>query len=157
MDSSQGLPWWLNDKRICLQCRSLRRWRFNPWVGKIPWRREWQPTPVLLPAESQGQEEPGGLQSMGSQIVRHNGSSWACPHALHCFLRMFSSALVVQLLDPEKQTHKPGPFPRGQEAYLEALVSGACPEPGDPRLKRDIDNRQVTTLTRHLLSEFSAS
>jgi len=25
---------------------------FDPWVGKIPWRREWQPTPVLLPGES---------------------------------------------------------------------------------------------------------
>ena len=27
---------------------------FNPWVGKIPWRRPWQPTPVFLPGESQG-------------------------------------------------------------------------------------------------------
>ena len=27
----------------------------NPWVGKIPWRRKWQPTPVFLPGESQGQ------------------------------------------------------------------------------------------------------
>ena len=25
---------------------------FDPWVGKIPWRREWQPTPVFLPGES---------------------------------------------------------------------------------------------------------
>ena len=28
---------------------------FNPWVGKIPWRREWQPTPVFLPGKSHGQ------------------------------------------------------------------------------------------------------
>ena len=28
---------------------------FNPWVGKIPWRRKWQPTPVLLPGKSHGQ------------------------------------------------------------------------------------------------------
>ena len=28
---------------------------FNPWVGKIPWRREWQPTLVFLPGESHGQ------------------------------------------------------------------------------------------------------
>ena len=27
---------------------------FDPWVGKIPWRRAWQPTPVFLPGESQG-------------------------------------------------------------------------------------------------------
>ena len=28
---------------------------FDPWVGKIPWRRAWQPTPVFLPGESHGQ------------------------------------------------------------------------------------------------------
>ena len=28
---------------------------FNPWVGKVPWRRKWQPTPVFLPGESHGQ------------------------------------------------------------------------------------------------------
>ena len=39
----QGLPWWLR-----LQCR---RSKFDPWVVKIPWRREWQPTPVFLPGE----------------------------------------------------------------------------------------------------------
>ena len=39
------------------------------WVGKILWRREWQPAPVFLPGESHGQEEPGGLQTMGSQRV----------------------------------------------------------------------------------------
>jgi len=27
---------------------------FNPWVGKIPWRRAWQPTAVFLPGESHG-------------------------------------------------------------------------------------------------------
>ena len=44
----------------------------DPWVGKIPWRRAWQPTPAFLPGESPWTEEPGGLQSMGSQKVRHD-------------------------------------------------------------------------------------
>ena len=48
---------------------------FNAWVGKIPWRRDWQPAPVFFPGEFHGQksliEESGGLQSMGSQRVRH--------------------------------------------------------------------------------------
>ena len=35
---------------------------FDPWVGKITWRRAWQPTPVFFPGE-----ESGGLHSMGSQ------------------------------------------------------------------------------------------
>ena len=46
-----GLPWWLSWYIICLQ---WRRPAFNPWVGKIPWRREWLPTPVFLPGESHG-------------------------------------------------------------------------------------------------------
>ena len=40
---------------------------FDPWVGKIPWRRAWHPTPVFLPGESPRTEEPHGLQSMRSQ------------------------------------------------------------------------------------------
>ena len=46
------LPWWLRWQRICLQCRRLG---FNPWVRKIPWRRECLPTPVFMPGESHGQ------------------------------------------------------------------------------------------------------
>ena len=33
---------------------------FNPWVGKIPWRRKWQPTPAFLPGESHGQRSLEG-------------------------------------------------------------------------------------------------
>ena len=46
---------------------------FDPWVGKIPWRMAWQPTPVFLPGESHGQE-PGGLQSIAWQKVRHEAT-----------------------------------------------------------------------------------
>ena len=68
------LPWWLRQSRICLQCgRSV----FNPWVGEIPWRRAWQPTPVFLPGEYPWTEEPGGLPTMGSQRVTYN---WVTKH-----------------------------------------------------------------------------
>jgi len=39
------------------------RGRFDPWVGKIPWRRAWQPTPVFLPGESHGQRSLAGYSS----------------------------------------------------------------------------------------------
>ena len=39
-------------ERICLWCRKCRRHKFNPWVGKIPWRRAWQPTPVFSTVEN---------------------------------------------------------------------------------------------------------
>jgi len=47
---SLGLPRWLRSKESTCQCR--RCW-FNCWIGKIPWRRKWQPTPVFLPGKSQ--------------------------------------------------------------------------------------------------------
>ena len=50
------------------------------WVGKIIWRRAWQPIPVFLPGESPWTEEPGGLQSMESQRVRH---IWVTKHTAH--------------------------------------------------------------------------
>ena len=51
---------------------ALQETWFNPLVRKIPWRREWLPTPVFLPGEPPWTEEPGGLQSMGLQRVGHN-------------------------------------------------------------------------------------
>ena len=38
---------------------------FDPWVRKIIWRREWQPTPVLLPGESHGQKSLVGYSPRG--------------------------------------------------------------------------------------------
>ena len=55
----------------------------HDWVTSLSlftfmhWRRKWQPTPVFLPGESQGQGEPGGLLSLGSHRVRHNWSDLA--------------------------------------------------------------------------------
>jgi len=45
---------------------------FTPLVGRFPWRRAWQSTPVLLPGKAPWTEEPGRLQSMGSQRVGHD-------------------------------------------------------------------------------------
>ena len=39
--------------------------RFDPWVGKIPWRRKWQPTPVLLPGKSHEQRSLVGYSPWG--------------------------------------------------------------------------------------------
>ena len=38
---------------------------FDSWVGEIPWRREWQLTPVFLPGKSQGQRSPVGYSPGG--------------------------------------------------------------------------------------------
>ena len=57
-----GLPRWLSGKESIYQCR---RHGFDPWVGKIPWRRKWQPTPVFLLRKSHGQKNRVGYSSWG--------------------------------------------------------------------------------------------
>ena len=60
----RGLPLQLSQKRICLQ---YRRPGFDPWVGKIPWRRKWATHSSILAWRIPWIEKPSGLQSMGSQ------------------------------------------------------------------------------------------
>ena len=59
-----GLPWWLSGKEFACQ---YRRYGFDRWIGKIPWRRKRQPTPAFLPGISHGQRSMVGPQFMGSQ------------------------------------------------------------------------------------------
>ena len=56
-----GLPSWLSWSRICLQCG---RPGFDPWVGKISWRREKLPTPVFWPGEFHGLYSPWGRKEL---------------------------------------------------------------------------------------------
>ena len=48
------------DKKPACQCRRHMRLGFDLWVGKIPWRKKWQPTLVFLPGESHGQRSLTG-------------------------------------------------------------------------------------------------
>ena len=44
---------------------TMRETWFDPWAGKIPWRRKWQPTPVLMPGKSHGQRSLVGCSPWG--------------------------------------------------------------------------------------------
>ena len=59
---SCNFPGGLAGKSDCLQCG---RPRFDPWVGKIPWRRKWHPTPVFLPGESHRRRSLVGCSPRG--------------------------------------------------------------------------------------------
>ena len=71
--------------RICLQCR---RPGFDLWVGKVPWRREWQPTAAFLgfPDGSAGKESSYNVGDLGSipGLVRSPGEGYVYP--LQCDL-----------------------------------------------------------------------
>ena len=69
--------------KICLQCR---RPGFDPWVGKIPWKREWQPNPIFLPGEVHA-------QTMGLQRVGHY---WAIfVYHMVCPFKLYSSVVFL--------------------------------------------------------------
>ena len=70
-----GLPRWLSGEESTCQCRKCR---FHPWVRKIPWRRNWQRTPVFLPGKLHGQRSLVGYSPWGRR-VRHDS---ATEHAL---------------------------------------------------------------------------
>ena len=66
---------------VCLQCR--RSW-FDPWVGKLLWRRKWQSTPVFLPGDSHGWRSLAGYSPWC-----HKESDMTEPLHFH-FLSFFS-------------------------------------------------------------------
>ena len=54
------------------QCR---RCRFDPWIGKMPWKKKWQPTPVLLPGKFHGERNLVGYSPWGykeSDMTEHS-------------------------------------------------------------------------------------
>ena len=71
-----GFPGSTSSKESAWQHRRHKRRGFDPWVGKTPWRRAWQPTPVFLPGESHGQRS--WWASWWSHRVRQD---WAHTHS----------------------------------------------------------------------------
>ena len=78
-------PCWLKWLKICLQ---FGRPRFDPWVRKFPWRREWQPTTAFFPGESHGQRSLMGycLWSHTELDTTEQLTLW-----LHCLLEKCKS------------------------------------------------------------------
>ena len=70
----QGSPDGASGKEPDCQCRRPTRGRLEPWVGKIPWRRAWQPTPGFSPGKSQGQkslEDPSSQYHKETDMTEH--------------------------------------------------------------------------------------
>ena len=82
-----GLPWWLSDKESSCQCRNLRRHRFNPWVGKIPWSRKWQLAPVVLSDKFPGQRSLAGYTVHGVAKNQTQLSAHTHTHTKHSVTR----------------------------------------------------------------------
>ena len=104
---SSGRPRWLGGKEPACQCKETRRRGFSLWVGKIPWRRKLQPTPVLLPGGSHGQRSLAGCSPRGhtqSDMIERQSTRYSvafeCLHVVLPFSRCAVSSLWPQ--DPSR-------------------------------------------------------
>ena len=90
---------WLRGKESTCQCRRLKRQGFDPWVGKTPWNKKWQPAPGFLPGKSYGQRSLVGYSPWGCGRVRHNWmtkqqqQSW--PH--HLRKASFTNTIILEV------------------------------------------------------------
>ena len=103
-------------KSVCLQCR---RPGFDSWFGNIPWRKKWQPTPVLLPEKSHGRRSLIGYSPWGHK--ESDTTEW-----LH-----FLSDMLCKVKDFYRRKPGQGSYTRkelmvcGRVTFLEGMV-GVC-------------------------------
>ena len=91
------IPGGTGSKEPACQCRSPERCRFDPWIGKIHWRRAWQPSSVILPGEVHGQRSLAA--PLGSHRVRHEWSDLAHTQpSSSTFRPSFPHLLIYSLL-----------------------------------------------------------
>ena len=75
-EETGGFPGGTSGKEPACWCRRHKRLGFNPWVGKISWRRKWQPIPGFLPGESHGQRSLVGHSPQGHKELDTTEATW---------------------------------------------------------------------------------
>ena len=131
LGAKQGLPWWISGKEPIWRCR---RHGFDPWTGKIPWRRKWQPTSVFLPGETHGQRNLVGYTPWGhkeSETTERltpslSFQSW---HSSECRVRS-TCIRITQNLCLNSQIPVSWVFPHssvGKESVCNARAPGLIP------------------------------
>ena len=102
---------------VC-HCRRPKRHWFDPWVGKISWRRKWHPTPVFLLGESHGQKSLVGYSPKGrkeldtTEVTQHACTHvctssvqqnflccWQCSRSSQSNIAVTNRALVIECLN----------------------------------------------------------
>ena len=89
LDGSDG------EESAC-QCR---RPGFNPWVEKIPWRKEWLSTPIFLPVKFHGQRSLVGYSPWGhkgSDMTEHLKLSLSCMYTYICLHTLYYAVNATQ-------------------------------------------------------------
>ena len=74
-----GFPGSASAKELTSQCRRHKKRGFDPWVGKITWRRAWKSTPVFFPGESRGQRRLTVYSLWGKESTCNVGDPSSIP------------------------------------------------------------------------------
>ena len=112
-----SLPRWRSGKESACQCR---RCGFDPWVGKIPWRRKWQMAPMFLPGESQEQRSLSGYSTWGHKRVQHD---WT----LHIIATRNNIIYAVNCFPGWRRQWYPTKVFLPGETYGQRSLVGYCP------------------------------
>ena len=119
-----GLPKWHKGKEFSSQCR---RHGFNPWVGKIPWSRKWQPTLVPLPGKSHEQRSvvsysPWGRKELDMTERLNTHSDQAPGRLIQGSVKLFRTQIlsISQSHHPECSDSVHGLYPLKVTGYLPA-------------------------------------
>ena len=108
-----------DSKEPTCQCR---RFRFNPCLGKIRWRRKWQPTPVFLPGEPHGQRSLAGYSPWGCRESDTTEQLSLTQHCKQLSVR-FSRSVVSDSLRSHGLQHARPPCP----SPTPGVYSSSCP------------------------------
>ena len=99
--------------RMVKNLPAMQETGFDPWVGKIPWRKEWQPTPVFLPGESHGQRNLGWQKLDTTEQLTHILLHKLLLSNYYIFLivTQFSCSVMSNSLQPHGLQHARPPCP----------------------------------------------
>ena len=120
---------------------------FDPWVGKIPWRKQWQPTPVFLPAKFHGWRSLLGYSPWGHKTVRHHSSDWTTT-TKSVYMSLFLSHFVPPSPIP--------PAPTSSFSMTASLSLVICSDADRPRIchtERSKSEREKQILYIHVYME----
>ena len=97
----------------------------NPWVGKIPWRRKWQPTPILLPGKNHGQRSLVGYSPWGhkesdatEQLLFHFQGGRLIARRTNHMIRRLKLSVSSSDLHGGKRGWKFNQWPMANDAYV---------------------------------------
>ena len=108
------------------QCRRHKRCGFNPWVGKIPWRRAWQLTPVFLPGKLHGQRTWWAIVHRVTNSLTQ--PKWFDMHARNKLLISFDRSEKISVIFQKDETLVPSHVNAPKEGLTKVLKSRPTPE-----------------------------